>query len=306
MSQAQTILQQFLNKETECFDFQKSLFEYYKTTDRTEDIQQEILDIIRSLDKDETVRKDMWRVYFAPDREMHRKIDLLEVELLAKKAHEDNISEPHPVLLKMSASLAWGNCDRSSSGVINQEKAQIWLDTFKDMPDFKTYFQKEIKRSEEFELSCKVKYPDYYNEIEEKKNRPIVESYEIFVPVKATSNNPSIWTTKEIDTLINDVIGSFNEIGLYGYMDSFKNKCIHSHIEFQNGFIFTFDCYEKIEDLINAKKNFCGQLSDGWGSNASQIRLLIGKEIVSLDWELDQIGDFIVKQPKNVNTNKPK
>lgn len=308
MSPIETTVQKFRNQEMDSFEFQKSLFELYKEGDRNQENQQEILNIIRSFDKDKTVRKDMWRVLFAHDRELHRKIDLLEVELLALSAYEDNITEPHPILLKTSASLAWANCDRASTGNLDQEKMQIWLDTFKSMPDFKTYLDKEIKRSEEFELKCKADYPDYFNEIEERKNRPIVESYEIYVPVKATSENPSVWTSKEIDVLIRDIINSFNDLGLEGYMDSFKDKCIHSRIEFQNGFIFTFDCYEKLEadELKQAHSDFCGQLSDGWGSNASQINLLIGKEKVYLDWDMENIGEWVVKSPKNFNSNKPK
>lgn len=306
MSQAEIIVKKFINHEMDSFHFQQSLYEYYKSTNRDNEIQEEILDIIKLFDKDEAVRKDLWRVIFAADRKMHRKIDLLEVKLLADKAYADNVEQPHPILLKTSASLAWANCDRTNSGVFDKEKAQIWFDTFKDMPDFKTYFEKEIKRSEEFELKCKADYPDYYKEIEEKKNLPIVESYEIYVPVKATSDNLAVWTSKEMNVLVQDIMKSFHALGLQGYMDSFKNKCMHSKIDFQNGFIFTFDCYEKIEDLNKAKKDFLGQLSSGWGSGASQIKLLIGKEEVSLDWDLDQISDFIIKQPKTLNANKIK
>jgi hypothetical protein len=305
MSQAQILLQKFLNKEMESFDFQKSLFSYYKETEKTEDVKQEILDIITLLDKNKDVRKDMWGV-FAPDREMHRKIELLEVKLLALNALDDNLKEPHPILLKTSASLALANCDRSSTRTLDKEKMQIWIDTFKDLPDFKTYLEKEIKRSDEFELECKAKYPDYYNGIEKTKNLPIVESYQIYVPVKANTTNPKVWTSKEMDILVQEISKSFDDIGLEGYMKSFENKSIHSQIEFSNGFLFTFDCYKKVEDLKTAKEDFRGQLSDGWGNNASQISILIGNEIVSLDWDLDSMTDFTIKSPKTTNNNKIK
>jgi hypothetical protein len=305
MSQAQIILQKFINQEFDAFNFQKSLFAYYKESERTEEIKQEILEIIKLLDKNKDVRKDMWRVFFAPDREMYRKIDLLEVQLLALSALEDNIKEPHPILLKTSASLAWANCDRASTGNLDKDKMQIWIDTFKDFPEFKVHLDNEIQRSEDFELKCKADYPDYYNEIEKIKNLPIVESYQIYVPVKSNSTNPSIWTSKEMGILIQEISKSFDDIGLEGYMKSFENKSIHSHIEFNNGFIFTFDCYKKIKNLNEAKEDFIGQLSDGWGEGASQISILIGKEIVSLDWDFDSMSDFIIKTPKTLN-NKPK
>jgi hypothetical protein len=113
---------------------------------------------------------------------------------------------------------------------------------------------------------------------------------------------------QENQQAILNIIGSFNDIGLYGYMDSFKDKCIHSRIEFQNGFIFNFDCYEKLnaDELKQAHSDFLGQLSDGWGSNASQINLLIGKEKVYLDWDMDNVGEWVVKSPKTLNANKPK
>lgn len=305
MSQAQTILQQFLNKEIECFDFQKSLFEYYKTTDRTEDIQQEILDIIKSLDNDETVRKDMWSVFFYPDRQMHRQIDLLQVKLMAQNALDDNLREPHPILLKTSAMLAWSNCRRDSDRILDQEKAEIWFDTFKNFSDFKPFFEKEVKRSDDVLLDAKNKYPDYFQEIENKKNKPIIESYEIIVPVKASVDDSSVWNAKEMDILVQEIIVSFNELGLQGYMKSFEQKCYHSKIEFNDkSFIFTFDCHKKLNDLNKAKDDFRGQLSDGWGSGASQIELLIGKEEVSLEWEIEKMSDFVAKQSKN--KNKPK
>lgn len=305
MSPAQTLLQKFLNQELECCDFQKSLFEYYKSTDRGEKVKQEILDIVESLDKDKNVRKDMWGVFFYPDRQIHRQIDLLQVKLMAQKSHKDNIEETHPILLKTSAMLAWSNCRRDLDRVLDQEKAEIWFDTFKDFPDFKIFFEKEVKRSEDVLLDAKKQYPDYFQEIENNKNKPIVQSYYIIVPVKTSIGDSSLWNTKEMDILVEEIITSFNELGLQGYMESFKNKCYHSKIEFDNNcFTFTFDCHKKLHDLEKAKNDFRGQLSDGWGSGASQIRLLIGKEEVSLNWELEKMGDFISKQPKNKNKLK--
>lgn len=236
---------------------------------------------------------------------MYRQIDLLQVKLMAQKALQDNLNEPHPILLKTSAMLGWSNCRRDLDRALDQEKAEIWFDAFKKFPDFKTFFEKEVKRSEDVLLDAKNKYPDYFQEIEDKKNKPIVESYEIVVPVKANIDDSSIWNTKEMDILVQEIIASFNELGLEGYMKSFENKCYHSKIKFNDkSFTFTFDCHEKLNNLNKAKDDFRGQLSDGWGSGASQIALLIGKEEVSLDWKIEKMSDFVAKQSKN--KNKPK
>jgi hypothetical protein len=307
MSQIQILFKQYQNNEMDAFHFQQGVFKHYKQSDKNDAIQQEILELITTTKKDKSVQDYMWGVFFEADRDMHRKIELHQVKSLAEKCFNDNIKEPHPILLKTSASLAFTCCDQN--GKYDVEKEAVWLETFKPIENFATVLEEEKKYWADFRKGTEAKYKDYFDEMRKIQDKPIVESYEILVPIRFNSKNNKIGSTKEAGTLMSETMENFNSFGLEGYMDSISEKCANSTVSYDPNnaqLNFVFNCHEKLsnEDLIALKDDFIGQLSDGWGENACQRKILINKEEVTFDFILEKASDFIVQNTYNLNNTK--
>lgn len=296
MSKINNILNDFRAGKIESFDFQEKIFKLYKKSDKSEEIISEILNVVESTIKDESVRDDMWGLFFAPDRKMHRLVDLISVKSLAEKSLFDNINSPHPVLLKGAATLAYSTSKNSDTGLIDADKEKIWRDVFNIIPEFNSVLDKELKYWVDWHSKLKEEHKNYYTACDELKNKPIVESYQIFIPVKLNDPDLSLWSSSEIDILINEIVSDFNSFQLQGYMNSLGIKCSNSSVEFYNGFLFTFDCNEKIDinDLVKVKEEFLGQLSDGWGANTSQKNILINDKVINIDFITTDIRDFTI------------
>lgn len=303
MSQIQELFQQFQNKEIDSFNFQQQVFEFYKKSDKSEETKKEILELIEITTKDESAQDYMWAVFFESDRGMYKKIDLLQNKIQAEKYCEINLKDPSSIGLDSTASLAYTMC-KTDNGY-DMDKEAVWLDVFKTIPEFKSALETEKQYWNDFHKKTQEEYKQYFDGIQEIKNRPILESYEIFVPLVLGSDNQALWTSKEVGILIDEIVDDFNNFGLEGYMDSFKGKCSNSTVEFNNGFTFRFDCYEKMDDdeLKKGREDFLGQLSDGWGENASQRCILVGSEEVTIDFVLDESSEFSVSPIKKKKPN---
>lgn len=289
------------------FEFQKETFENYKKTfPRSAEMKEQVLSVIEKNMEENENSAYMWRVFFEADKEMYRKIALLEVKDQAQKTYNDYISNPHPVLLKGAASLAYTQCENQETFAYSVEKEAVWLNVFEKEPSFAVALEREKDFWSSHRENTKVEYAEYYARIDKVNNLPIVATYEIFVPYELEDNSKSVVLSEGFTDLLSEIKNYFDSFGIQGYMDVVSQKCSHSLVEIDNGFLFKFECYDKLDDeeLKRLRGDFLGQLSDGWGENASQKKILIGTQEVSVGFDVDNASEMSCKTNAFKNRHK--
>lgn len=299
----QKLFTKYLQGKMEGTTLQENLYNYYRESNKTDNIKEDIFKIV-----EQTLvlhlREDMWGVYFGTDRDMYRQIDLLQTQNSAKKAVQDYVEHPAEMLIKMMAMQAHGDCSRNYEKTYDVEKEQIWQHLFSFYPQFSTYLEEEKQRVQESELKTREQYKDYYQSIEDNKAKPIVESYEINVPIKIVTTQ-FINDHPNIARLMNELVDNFNNFSLEGYIQELENKCSHSIASFNdNHLLIKFDCHTPLnkEEVTKMKEQLFSQLEHGWGAS-SRGRILVEKEEVTFKFLLSENLPLVKKLP---NQNKLK
>lgn len=247
----------------------------------------------------------IWSTVFAADEYMCRQFNLMNVEIMAEKAYEDNVREPHHALLKMSASLAYVMIQNQETDEWDSEKELIWLKAFSNIPEFKDALAKERNHWSDWRQQIEAQYPKINQALE------TADTFEIKMPLIYRALNDSeieILDPQDADIMmVNKIIENFNGFYIQSYIDMHEVKTTSLRQEGANWIfnietIKVFDNYEKQKFMELLK----GQLSDGWGESIEQQTKLIGTQECNVCFDYKNSSLVEPLQNTQQETTKPK
>ncbi len=289
LSELDILKNKFQNNKIDHMNLQRAVYDLYRHT-KGSDKQNIVFDFIESIVRsDSSEAKWMWPLFFEADIPMWGRLHVFEKRLLAENSLHDYLSSPSDILLKMCATTAYTtfkNLDDSSLVKHFQtDLKHMWLDVFKDVPDFAQTFERELNY-----------WTDWHNKmmssIPQKVVAPVTNTYSFDVPLSLNCSDPGVLLDIDLSAQVNYLIHEFNSFELHGYMNDVGNDCVKSYMSCSgNVFHISFDYSHPLtsDELMTLQDELEGQLSDGWGESMTPHRTLYDNAEVAIGFDYDNV-----------------
>lgn len=231
---------------------------------------------------------DAWTVCFSPDKKLVSQIVLLDQKTSAKKSLENYLNIPENSQKAMLSIISNLLCVYSDEKNFEEYK-KVWQDVFKDVKLFKTYVDEALseKLASRQELINKYKVNNS-QPIEESEQYPFSFRVQLSCSTNSLFNHPTFKEHKDF------IIEEFNLFKMENYMKIpfTQFRITKSEYSEEDGYlIINYWANKNLDDndITLLKKELKGQLSDGFGSNMTQLPTLIDDKVTYLRFDYDHL-----------------
>lgn len=272
---------------------QQAIEDFYVVSyqDRSE-IQKRLIDFVKNNNVQGAGIE--WSNFFTFDKEFCKEIILAMEENNAKQQLQICLDNKNKVFIEMSVDLCLaisGNYFEISG--MSEKIENVWLHTFKDIPDFK-----EILTIEKAEKT--KRYYQYYRNIETPIEEPAIKTLEISVPIEPKNNDNSKVLSTEFEHMklhksyidfMEERSEYFNNFHVEHYMAIKECQSVKMRVDGDNN-IFTISLKAETDEN-KLKEALLDQLSAGIGDSLSGSSLLIKDKIYRFCFDTKNPSEFL-------------